>query len=94
MNKLSMSSHVDTPRGQQGVTGSYWIYGNLPVVLAEDADVCPDGSVLGGIDTCVNYTDDYDGGRCHGGTMRYPCACVEGCTPYATRFYIWSLGCS
>ena len=24
MNQLSMSSHVDTPRGQQGVTGSYW----------------------------------------------------------------------
>ena len=24
MNQLSMSSHVDTLRGQQGVTGSYW----------------------------------------------------------------------
>lgn len=66
------------------------IYGTLPVVLAEDADVCPDGSVLGGIDTCVNYTNAYDGGPCHGGTMRYPCACVEGYTPYATKFYIWS----
>eukprot|EP00435_Cladocopium_sp_Y103_P074891 s78_g52.t1 len=69
------------------------VYGTLPVVLAEDADVCPDGSVLGGIDTCVNFTDKYDGGPCHGGTMRYPCACVEGYTPYATKFYLWSLGC-
>ena len=80
--------------GSKGCHRFVLIYGTLPVVLAEDADVCPDGSVLGGIDTCVNYTNEYDGGPCHGGTMRYPCACVEGYTPYATRFYIWSLGCS
>eukprot|EP00438_Fugacium_kawagutii_P002603 Skav201654 [mRNA] locus=scaffold641:38182:39580:+ [translate_table: standard] len=67
------------------------IYGNLPVVLSNDADVCPDGSTLGGIELCVNYTDEwiYHGATpCYGGTMRRPCACQAGYTPYATKFYI------
>ena len=71
------------------------IYGNIPVVLADDENVCPDGSSLGAIETCVNFTDNWirhGATQCYGGTMRYPCSCVEGYTPYATKFYLWSLG--
>ena len=70
------------------------LYANWAIVLSEDADVCPDGSILGDVDTCVNYTGRYSSPgspRCYGGTMEFPCACVDGYTPYATKYYLWKL---
>lgn len=74
---------------------SFWLiwfvhlYGNLPVVFSDDAHVCPEGSILGGIETCINHTEKGDS-PCYGGSHRYPCSCVEGFTPYTTQFYMWA----
>ena len=65
-----------------------------PQVLSDDAHVCPDGSTLGAIETCINYTSIEGGpsayGACFAGNIKFPCGCVDGFTPYTTKFYLWS----
>eukprot|EP00913_Durusdinium_trenchii_P024421 g22924.t1 len=71
-----------------------FLYANWPVVLSDDAHVCPDGSTLGAIETCINYTSIEGGpsayGACFAGNIKFPCGCVDGFTPYTTKFYLWS----
>eukprot|EP00439_Symbiodinium_sp_Y106_P032526 s848_g3.t3 len=60
-----------------------YFYVNLPVISIEDAEVCPSGSELGGVDTCNATRRE---GPCFGGTLKVPCRCAEGYQPYIHRF--------
>ncbi|CAE7229221.1 unnamed protein product [Symbiodinium necroappetens] len=64
-----------------------FLYADIFVVVSSDADVCPNGAELGGIETC--NTSRWEG-PCYAGTILEPCVCVKGFQPRITKMLFWS----